>query len=162
MRIPTLPLARSVSLLFAMAVISSACGEGSTAPNTDETGLTVADLVGSWKASSLVFTNNANSTQQFDVVASGGELRTTILTDGRARTWLTVGDFSDEWDALLTLNGDQLTSTPAEATRPTQRWTVTMVGNQITLTRSDGEFDFTLSGADPVPASERVVLVPNV
>lgn len=162
MRISALPLARSVSLLVAVAVFSSACGEGSTGPNTEDTGLTVADLVGSWKASSLVFTNNANSTQKFDVVATGGELRTTVLSDGRARTWLTIGDFSDEWDALLTLNGDQLTSTPAESIRPTQRWTVTMVGNQITLTRNDAAFDFTLSGADPVPASELVVLVPNI
>ena len=161
MRIPALPLARSLSLLVAVAVLSSACGEGSTGPEPADTGLTVADLVGSWKASSMVFTNNANSSQTFDVVSSGGELRTTVLTDGRARTWVTIGTFSDEWDALLTLSGDQLTSTPAESTRPIQRWTVTMAGTQITLTRNDSAFDFTLTGADPVPATEVVVLVPN-
>lgn len=158
-------LTRSLSLLAALAVLSSACSDGSTAPDiddggpNDDTGATIADLVGSWTASSVVYTNKANAAEQIDIVAAGGELRTTVLNHGGARTWLTFGLVNDEWDAQLTLNGDQLTSTPVESTRPTRRHTVALAGDQMTLTSSDATFDFTLSGADPVPANQVIVFV---
>lgn len=159
MRSLSRPRARSLSLLILVAALSAACGGDSTAP--EDTGLTISDLVGSWTASSLVFTNTANPSETFDIIAAGGDLSTTILSGGRARTWLTLGDFSDEWDALLTLNGDQLTSTPAESTRPTRQYTVSMVGEQLTLTSTSSSFDFTLSDAEPVPATEVTVFVRN-
>lgn len=158
-------LTRSLSLLAAVAVLSSACSDGSTAPDiddggpNDDTGATIADLVGSWTASSVVFTNKANAAEQIDIVAAGGELRTTVLNHGGARTWLTFGLVNDEWDAQLTLNGDQLTSTPVESTRPTRHYTVALAGDQLTMTSSDATFDFTLSGADAVAANQVIVFV---
>ena len=139
------------------AVLSAGCGDSSPAEAPD--GITMADLVGSWKASSALFTNQANASERFDIVAVGGELRATILDGGRARTWIDVGPLSDEWDAQLTLNGNELTATPAEASRPTRHYTVELSGNQLTLTSNDASFDFTLSGAPGVPATEVDVFV---
>lgn len=153
------PRALSVRTLMigaVMAVLSSACGSEST---TEPDAVTIADLVGSWKASSVVFTEQANPTQQFDIVAAGGEVRTTILDHGGARTWVEFGGLSDEWDAQLSLSGNQLTSTPVEASRPTRHHTIELDGNRLTMTSSDASFDFTLTGATEVPATQVVVFV---
>lgn len=140
--------------LAALVAAIGACGDSATEP----AGMTISDLVGSWKASSVVFTSQANSSQQFDIVAAGGELRVTVLDHGGARTWLTIGPVDDEWDAQLTLNGNQLTSTPVEASRPTRHYTAELSGTRLTLTSTDAIFDFTLSGGSGVPAREVIVL----
>jgi hypothetical protein len=153
-----IPVVRLLSLIAFVAVSSAGCGDSST---TAPEGLTIADLVGSWGASSALFTNKANPSQTFDIVAAGGTLNITVLSSGGVRTWLEIGDLSDEWDAQLTLNGNQLTATPAESSRPTRHWTIEKDGARITMTSTDGSFDFTLSGAAEVPASETVVFLPR-
>lgn len=142
-------------LTFALLALSAvACDDDSTQPDA----LTVDDLQGTWIASSFVHTNNADASEQIDVVLAGGELRTTILEDGRARTWIEFGTFMDEWDHQLTLSGNTLTSTPAEAARGVRVYTFELNGDTMTLTNVNAEFDFTLSGADPVPSTEVIVL----
>ncbi len=151
-------IARSITLIVLTALVAVACSDSSSGPENPDA-VTLADLVGSWTASSHTFTNNANSSESFDVVANGGETRTTVLNGGGHRTWFELGTFSDEWDAQLSISGTTLTSTPAEASRETRVWTFTLVGNTLTLTRSDAEWDFTLSGGAGVPATEVVVFV---
>jgi len=145
---------RSLSLVTLLAVFSFGCGDTSTEPSD---ALTIADLVGSWKASSVLLASKANPAQQFDIVAAGGELRVTILQHGGARSWLDLGDFSDEWDAQLTLNGNQLTSTPVESSRPIRQYTITLEGEQLIATSNDASFDFSLTGGNEVPATEVIV-----
>jgi hypothetical protein len=156
---PRLRFVRSLTLIVCTALLAVACSDSSSGPEPDPAGVTLADLVGSWTASSHTFTNNANSSESFEVVANGGETRTTVLTGGGHRTWFTLGSFSDEWDAQLSISGTTLTSTPVESSRETRVWTFTLVGNTLTLTRSDSEWDFTLSGGAGVPATEVVVFV---
>lgn len=71
------------------AALAVACGE-------DEGGVTVADLVGTWTATRLEFTNRANAAQKIDlaplglsftlVVAPGGRYTVTMSFSGnRAR-----------------------------------------------------------------------------
>jgi hypothetical protein len=160
--------ARSLSAMFVVALISSGCSSDSspTSPqdqNQNTSGITMADLVGTWKASSAVFTNQANTSQQYDVVAEGGEVRTVILNDpARSRTWVqldTAVDVFDQWDSGLTLNGTELTVTPVETTRPTRHYTLKLVGDTLTLTSSDGAFDFSLTGAPGVAVNEVDVLI---
>jgi hypothetical protein len=136
--------------LVAIGALLSGCGDSTSEPE----GTSIQDLVGSWKASSALFTNQANPSQQFDVVGAGGEIRMTILEGGRARTWVELGDFSDEWDALFTISGNQLTSTPAEAARPPRQYTFELQGDRLTISRSDAQFDFTLEGGNEVSATE--------
>lgn len=157
---PLLRIARSLALVVVTALLAIGCSDSSTDPGTDG-GVSVADLVGSWTASSHTFTNNANSSESYDIIANGGETRTTVLTGGGARIWIEFGTFSDEWDVQLSISGTTLTATPAEATRETVSWTFALVGNTLTLTRSDSEFDFTLTGAAGVPATEVIVFVRN-
>ena len=147
-----------MSAWLVLAAVISGCGDSTSEP---ETSVTINDLVGSWIATSAVFTNKTNSAQTFDIVASGGELRVTVLQSGGARTWLTIGSFEDEWDSSLKIVGTQLTSTPAEATRPTRHYTVAMSAGELTLTSGDANFDFTLSGAAGVAANEVVTFVRN-
>ena len=142
-----------VSLVLSVA----ACSDSDKATGPDE--ITIADLVGSWTAASLVFTNNADPGQTFDVVAAGGETRMTVLDHGGARIWFTLGDFSDEWDAQLGLSGNTLSATPAEATRSARAWTVSLDGNVLTLTDENASFDFTLNGGAEIPVTEVVVFV---
>ena len=147
--------ARAMAVL-ATLLLATACGSDDGSDPVDE--VTVADLVGSWTASSLVYTNQADPSETFDLIANGGEVRVTVLTGGRARTWVDFGSFSDEWDAQLTMNGSTLTSTPAEASRPVQHFTFTLVGDVLTLTNQDDAFDFTLTGASPVAVTAVTVL----
>jgi hypothetical protein len=140
-------------VLFAGAVVVTACGDSSEPTAVDT--LTIEDFVGSWSATSMVFTSNVNAGETFDVIAAGGEHRFTMLSGGRTRTWLDLGDFHDEWDALVTLNStrDMLTSTPAEASRPVEQFTFTLEGSTLTLTNTSSSFDFTLTGAAETSAT---------
>jgi len=144
---------RSLFVLFAGAVVVSACGDSSD-PTVVDT-LTIEDFVGSWSATSEVFTSNINSSETFDLIAAGGEHRFTMLSGGATRTWVDLGDFHDEWDALVTLNsaGDMLTSTPVEASRGVRQFTFTLDGNTLTLTSTNASFDFTLTGAPGTSAT---------
>lgn len=160
--------ALSLSVMLLAALISSGCSSKSSPTATqDQTqstpSITMADLVGTWKASSAVLTNQANTSQQYDVVAGGGEVRTVVLNNpARSRTWVqldTAVDVFDQWDSGLTLTGDELTVTPVETTRATRHYTLQLVGDTLTMTSTDGSFDFTLTGATAVPANEASVFI---
>jgi hypothetical protein len=144
--------------LLTLFILLSGCGGDSP---TDTDGLTLDDLVGSWIATSDLHTNKANSSETFDVVAEGGEVRITMLPGGNTRTWVELGTFMDEWDSAVTLSGNTLTVDPVEAGRPTRVWETALVSGVLTLTSDDGEFDFTLTGATPVSTTEVLVMVPN-
>lgn len=112
---------------------------------------TVADFVGSWHATAVVYTNNADAGQQLDVVTVGVTLDITVLTSGGVRTWLETPDSSDEWDALMTVSGSTLTLDPVEAGRPTRIHTFAFLSDDsFTATDTVSEFDFTLTGATTV------------
>lgn len=161
-RLPPSPLDRLMNvprLSSALLIVTLLAGCGSDDPVDVDTPVTVADFVGSWNASSHVFTNAANSSESFDPVAAGGETRTTILTGGGTRTWVEWGTYMDEWDAQISISGNTVTSVPVETTRETRVWTFTLEGSVLTLTRTDSAFDFTSTGAPGVPATEVVTFV---
>lgn len=143
------------ALLVAVAFLFSACDSSSS----DDSGVTVGDLTGQWSASSHIFTNNANSAQGVDIIVLGGSTNMTVLSGGRARIWVTLGDFQDEFDAQLSISGSTLTVTPAEASRGTDNFKFTMAGNVLTLTNTQAEFDFTLSGAPETSATQKITFV---
>lgn len=142
--------------LFLALTVMLAAGCGSDG-GTEVDGLTVADLVGTWTATSQTFTNNSDSSETFDFIANGGETRMTVLSHGGARTWVTIGTYYDEWDAQLTLNGNTLTSTPVEGSRPVQVFTITLNGNTLSATNASDAFDFPPEDS-PVSATMEIVL----
>lgn len=146
--------ARSGLFLALTVMVAASCGsDGGTEPE----GITIADLVGSWTATSQTFTNNSNSSETFDFIANGGETRMTVLAGGNARTWVDIDTYSDEWDAQLTLNGNTLTSTPVEASRPVRVYTITLNGSTLSVTNTSDAFDFPPEDA-PVSATLEMVM----
>ena len=167
---------KKLTVLAAVTVLAlAACGDDSTATDgssaattttaaeitttTEEVGpgLTVDDLVGTWSATSHVFTDDADATRRFDTIANGGETRMTVLEGGGARIWVTIGEFSDEFDVLLRIDGGTLIATPAEAGRSIRTWLVTFGGDTLTLSDGRSSFDFDGSG-EGVPATEVIAL----
>jgi len=149
-------------LCLAVSTLTFNCSsdDDSSTPTPDNS-LKLSDLEGSWIAISITQTNNANTSESFELVANGAELRYTMLPGGATRTWIDFGEFQDEWDAQGSLSGNTLTMTPAEANRGVKVYTVNKESNVITLTNSNDEFDFTLSGESPVSATSVTVLIPN-
>lgn len=115
----------------------------------EEPAITIDDFVGSWKATSSVFTNKADTNEVIDLIALGGELRFTMLKGGGVRTWFTLDSFSDEWDSQAVLSTDNtLTLTPAEAERGVITYEFVLDNNTLQLTNFNASIDFTLSGAN--------------
>jgi hypothetical protein len=150
---------KSLKILFLslLAVSMIACSDDDTEP----TSITMTDLAGSWTANASVHTNNANSSETFNLITNNGEIRYTGFADGRVRMWYEFGDVSDEWDALWTISGNKITATPAESTRPILVYMVEVGTNAITLTNVNDSFDFTLTGVTAVPTKSVTVFVPH-
>jgi len=146
-------------LLFVLTISLTSCDSSSSSDNDNDndngsSSITIQDLVGSWEATSHVFTNASDSNQSIDTIGLGEELDITILANGGVRTWHTLGDFSDEWDAMISISGSTLKTTPVETTRASGEFTIIVNGNTFTLTDNSSEFDFTLSDGAPVAARE--------
>ena len=137
--------------LFAalMLTCSIACSDDDNAEPTAQ----MSDFEGSWIATSMIITRNANPDETMDIVANGGEIRFTVLSDGRTRTWVEFGALSDEWDAQGVINGNKITMTPAEQIRPVKTFSYRFEGDALVLTNTDDIFDFTLTGTSPEPAT---------
>ena len=143
---------KSTKVLFLGFIIFIALSCDKKSEDEDPS-ISLSDFVGSWSATSSVYTNKANSSQVIDIIALGGELRFTLLENGGLRTWVTVGTYSDEWDSQAVVSGNTITLTPAELERGVTTFTYELEGNSLKLTNSNSSFDFTLSGADMVPAT---------
>ena len=125
--------------------------------------ITLADLAGSWKATSSIFTNNSNPAESVDFIDKGGEIRYTMFKDGRIRTWIEFNDSAvDEWDSLAELqNGNKLVVTPMESDRPVDEMTFKLEDKKLTLTNENTLFDFTLSEGEEVSATSVSVFIPH-
>jgi len=136
--------------LSAVAVAAAvACG--------DSTGVTVSDITGTWSASSAVFTNLANSSEQFDLIADGGgTITATFSADGSYSISITVPPDPAELDVgTVDVRGDTLTLAESGQGSPTD-FIASVSGNTLTLTTDEEEYDFDDNGTDD-PARLRVV-----
>ena len=124
--------------------------------------LAIGDFIGSWIASSAIFTDNANPENKVDLIAIGGEIRFTMQEGGKVRNWITMDSYSDEWDALARLTGSkELTLTPAESSRGISVLEVEFKENELVLINRDSRFDFTLSNTTEIPATSVTTFVAN-
>jgi hypothetical protein len=150
---------RDAASVLLLTTVLVGCGDDD--PVQPDDGITIDDLVGSWIATSNSYVNNADAAETFEMIAAGGEVRFTLLSNGGARTWVEFGTFLDEWDSAISVDGATLVSDPVEAGRPTRTWAFTLVGSTLTMTSTDSEWDFSLSDAPPVSATQVLVFVPN-
>jgi hypothetical protein len=136
-------------LILALCItVTIGCDDDDVSPE-----VTIEQFEGTWKAKSMIFTNNADADQSFAFIENGGEVRFTVLPGGRVRTWVEIDTFYDEWDSQATLSGSTLTSVPVEETRPIQVITFLLDGGTLTMTNADDRFDFTFSGVAGVSAT---------
>ena len=127
----------------AMVVAVAACG--------DSTGITVEDLVGTWEATEIVFTNSANTSESVDVIDLGASLTGTINSAGTVSTVFDDGQGGTDSDSG-TLSVDGSTLTVGGDTFAAER-----SGNVLILTGED-QWDFDEDGTDE-PATLTIRLV---
>ncbi len=144
-----------LGLIVLVGLSLAGCG-GDQAPEADA--LTLEDLIGAWTAVSAVYTSVGG--RELDFLANGGSVEITVPPGGLATTRITFGDWTDEWDALWVVADDGvLRSFPADWDRPVRTRIFWVVDGELTLIDSDGNFDFTLTGAPGQEAREELVLV---
>ena len=127
----------------AMVVAVAACG--------DSTGITVEDLVGTWEATEIVFTNSANTSESVDVIDLGASLTVTINSAGTVSTVFDDGQGGTDSDSG-TLSVDGSTLTVGGETFEAER-----SGDVLILTGED-QWDFDEDGTDD-PATLTIRLV---
>ncbi len=131
-----------VAPLLAVTVVAG-CGD-SNGPGTSEE--TVDALVGTWNATSMVFTNNANSSETFDLIADGGSFSITLTAAGGFSGSSTFMDMTDTFGGTFVVQGTNLIITETGESGP-ETIAFTRSGNTLTLTLDD-EFDFDDDGFD--------------
>jgi hypothetical protein len=135
----------AVGLVIAGLVVGAAACSDSNAPATDE-------FVGTWNATSMVFTRVADTTQKMDVIALGATFRITFAADS---TWqsiqtapLTQPDTSTgTWAASI----DVLTLTQTGQSGNIM-FNFVLSGNTVTLTGGNVDWDFG-TGDEPAKLS---------
>lgn len=134
----------SILLTAGALVAAVACG--------DSTGITAEDLAGTWEATEIVFTNQANTSESVDLVDLGASLTVTVEASGTVTAVFDDGQGGTDSDSgtlgvdgsTLTIGGDTF-----EADRS---------GDQLTLTDATSEYDFDDDGSDD-PATLVIRLV---
>lgn len=134
---------RNAALAGAASLLLLACGEAA--------GVTIADLVGTWNATKLEFTNKANSAQKIDVVPLGAQLRIVVEPSGRAISTLSFQGQTSVDTSQIVIRGDTLVVDD-------RRLLFTLSGNTLTITDNNESFDFNQDGAEE-PATLLAVLL---
>ena len=139
-----------VAPLLAVTVVAG-CGD-SNGPGTEAT---INALAGTWNATSLVFTNNANSSETFDLIADGGSFSITFTAAGGFSGSSTFEGDTDTFSGTFEVQGSNLIISETGESGP-ETIAFTRSGNTLTLTLDD-EFDFDDDGFDE-PATLVIVL----
>ncbi len=143
---------RSGVAVLAVAASVAACGDSTGVGNVPE----VVDLAGTWNATVVEFTNQANASEKIDLIAEGATIVLTIMANGDYA--LTVDEPMEAPSVevgTITIDGNTLTlSGTGESSA--DAFTFNLSGNTLTLTTDDDEFDFDDDGTEE-PASLRAV-----
>ncbi len=115
-----------------------------------------AALAGSWNATSFVFTNVANSSETFDLIANGGSFSLTITADGQFSGTFTGPGENETFSGTYVAQGTNLILTD-DLEPDSETVSFTLSGNTLTID-SDDVFDFDEDGVDEL-ATSTIVLV---
>ena len=110
-----------------------------------------SDFVGDWLASSYVVTNIANTSQSEDLTALGMTLSLIFTETAYSGTASFPGEVAETFSGTYAISGDQLTLNETGELEP-DTMTYILLGNAMTLSGNDDEFDFDDDGLDD-PAS---------
>ncbi len=130
---PKLKLLRTLIASLLAVIFVAGCG-GSKNEEVAEA------LAGTWNATSVVFTNKANSSETFDLLAAGGSANVTFTAAGEFS-----GSFTDSGGTFVVEGTNLIITNTGESDSETIAFTLS--GNTLTLTVDD-EFDFDEDGVD--------------
>ncbi len=123
-------------VLGAMLVSIVGCG--------DSTGVEPADLEGTWNATALVFTNNADATESVDIVqVDGATFTTTVTASGSVSTLFVDGQGGSSSDS------GTLSSDGSSITIGGDTFQAVLSIDQLTLTNANETYDFGTGSAVP-------------
>ena len=140
---------KHVRILWIVAVMLAMAGAGCN-DSTSPEDITIQDLVGTWVASSFVYTGVDDPAQQVDLIESGGSFTMTI-SDAGAFTGTTVYEPMGTltYTGTLSISNRTLTQDFDDADVPTLTWTISEFANDsMTIEGAQGPFDFTDNGLD--------------
>lgn len=136
-----------VALCVAVAVGCSDDSTGVASPS---------EFVGDWLASSYVVTNIANTSQSEDLTALGMTISITFTETTYSGTANFNGEGTEAFSGTYTIEGNQLTLNETGKLEA-DTMTYTLVGDTMTLSGLDDEYDFDDDGQED-PASWVMVL----
>ena len=147
-------LLRKLAPLLAVTFVAS-CSDDFVS-GADSTPEEVVDaLVGTWNATSFVFTNKANSSETFDLLADGGSFSITFTATGGFSGSSTFEGATDTFSGTYIVQGTNLMLTDGQS-NDVESFAFTVSGNTLTLVFEDVEFDFDNDGVDE-PATVTLV-----
>ena len=115
-------------------ILIAGCGDD------DGVGVEPDDIAGTWTATSMLFTSEADDTVTEDHVVNDGAVVTLVLTSDGTYTFTFVLDPENETDTgTYTTSGSTLTITPTG--EPAETFTIVRDGDTMTLS-GDDTFDF--------------------
>lgn len=144
-----MPITVPRRLALASLLLAAACSSKSTAPNQNS-------LVGTWVATQLVFTSQANPATTFDAIANNYGL-TMIYDASGSYTFITTapGLSPDTATGTVTLNGNSIALADDQGGAISGTYTIN--GNTLTVHLSTGiTYDF---GAGEVAATADGTLI---
>lgn len=162
-------LARNVIMVMFLAATVAACDEGGNG-----TGIEVSALAGVYSVQTFEYVADDNS-NDFDLATVPAEqggpwgiIDMTVATDGsfdgqlripvqgEIRTFDVGGQIVILTDNTMRIDFDQATQA-LQILDPSEEGTFSLSGDNLTLVLPNVSFDFTLSGAEPVPADLTIV-----
>jgi hypothetical protein len=147
-----------LAVIGALAAIPAvACGgdddDNGTGPGS---GVTIADLAGTWDAEEVVFQSLDNPLIRFDLVALGGSLTLTVQADGDySATAQAPGELPETESGTVAIEGDQIVLT-VDGVPGSVAFDFTLVGNRLSMVTEEEGFDF---DGDEVDDPARLTLV---
>ncbi len=138
-----------VAPLLAVTCMGAGCdstGPDSIGPDSTPDEI-VAALAGTWNATKFEFTNDANSSETFDVIANDGSFTLTITTDGRFTGSFTGFDDNETFSGTYVVQGTNLILTDDLEPNDPETVAFTLSGDTLTIIQDD-VFDFNADGVD--------------
>ncbi len=133
------------ALAVALALTMAGCGDEDPAGP----GGNAALLQGSWVATVWRYTNQANTSQQEELVASGVTVTLTIGASSYAILFTMPGQPSQSISGTYTVSGSNFIITETGSSTPeTIPFAFSNGNNTLTMTSSDSDWDFDGDGTD--------------
>jgi hypothetical protein len=116
----------------------------------DSTGVTEADLVGTWNATAFKFSDFGDPVMDFDVIGIGGSAQIVIAANGAYTVTLTIPNVPpDVATGTWVLQGSNVLILTQTGETSGTEMTVSLSGTTLTVHSTDLMFDF---GSGEIPA----------